>query len=190
MAEIPQSPAKKGSAMPKVGIALASVCALLLLVVAVQPADFAVSRTGAIAAPASAVFPLVDDLHQWAKWSPWEKVDPNLKRTYAGPATGVGSSYSWAGNDDVGEGRMTIIESKPGELVRIKLEFFKPMEGVNDVAFTFRQDGAKTDVTWAMSGKKNFVSKAVCLFMDMDKMLGGMFEKGLADLKTAAEAKK
>jgi hypothetical protein len=180
--------APKGSAFKKILIGLVVVVAIFLVVVAMQPSEFSVTRSTTVAAPASAVFPLVNDLHQWGRWSPWEKVDPAMKRTYEGPASGVNAAYGWAGNNDVGEGRMTITESKPNELVRMKLEFYKPMQGTNDVTFAFKQDGAQTGVSWTMSGSKNFISKAVCLFMSMDKMVGGMFEKGLADMKTAAEA--
>jgi hypothetical protein len=111
-----------------------------------------------------------------------------MKRTFDGPPAGVNATYAWAGNDKVGEGRMTITESKPNEVVRLKLEFFKPMAGTSDVAFTFKEDGGKTAVTWAMSGQNNFVGKAFCLFMNMDKMLGAEFDKGLAALKKESEA--
>lgn len=184
------APPKKGSVLKKVLIGLVAVIAVFLVVVAMQPSEFSVTRSTTIAAPASAVFPLVNDLHQWSRWSPWEKVDPAMKRTYEGPGSGVNASYGWAGNSEVGEGKMTITESKPDELVRLKLEFYKPMEGSNDVTFAFKQEGAQTGVSWTMSGPKNFVSKAVCMFMNMDKMLGGMFEQGLAQMKSAAEVRK
>jgi hypothetical protein len=189
MADAPAVP-KKGSALKKVLVSVVVVVAIFLVVVAMQPSEFSVTRSVSVAAPAPSVFPLVNDLHQWGKWSPWEKVDPSMKRTFEGPASGVNASYTWAGNNDVGEGKMTIIESKPDELVRMKLEFYKPMAGTSDVAFAFKPEGAQTGVSWTMSGPKNFVSKAMCLFMNMDKMLGGQFEKGLADLKAAAESKK
>ncbi|HLY11943.1 MAG TPA: SRPBCC family protein [Planctomycetota bacterium] len=182
------NPPNKGSALKKVLIGIVAVVAIFLVVVAMQPSEFTVTRSASIAAPASSVFPYVNDLHQWEKWSPWEKVDPAMKKTYEGPGSGLNASYGWAGNHEVGEGRMTITESKPNELVRMKLEFFKPMQGTNDVTFSFKQDGAQTGVTWTMSGPKSFVSKAVCMFMNMDKMVGGMFEKGLSDLKASAEA--
>lgn len=187
MADAPAAP-KKGSALKTVLIAIVAVVAIFLVVVALQPADFLVTRSTRVAAPASAVFPLVNDMHQWAGWSPWDKIDPAMTRTFQGPASGVGSVYGWSGTHDVGEGRMTITESKPQELVRIKLEFSKPFVAENDVQFAFKQDGAQTAVTWSMTGQKNFVSKAIGLFMSMDRMVGGQFEKGLADLKTEAEA--
>jgi hypothetical protein len=189
MVDTPEAP-KKGSILPKILVALVVIVGVFLAIVAIQPSEFTVSRSATIAAPASAVFPFVNDLHQWDKWSPWEKVDPAMKRTYEGPSSGLNASYGWAGNKEVGEGRMTITESKPNEVVRMRLEFFKPMEGTNDVTFLFTQIGVQTGVTWAMSGKKNFISKAVCMFMNMDQMVGGMFEKGLSDMKAAAEQKK
>jgi hypothetical protein len=189
MADAPVTP-KKGSMVKIVLIGLAVLLGIFPIVVAVQPSEYTVTRSAAVAAPASAVFPAVNDLHRWQRWSPWEGLDPAMKRTYEGPAAGVNATYAWVGNDKVGEGRMTITDSKPNELVKMKLEFFKPMAGTSDVAFTFKEDGGKTTVTWAMSGKNNFVGKAFCLFMNMDKMLGGEFEKGLASLKTETEAKK
>jgi hypothetical protein len=111
-----------------------------------------------------------------------------VKNTYTGPATGVGSVCSWQGNRDVGAGSATIIESKPGELVRIKMDWKEPMEGTSTVDFIFKPEGQKTVVTWHMYGAQNFVGKVMCLFMSMDKMVGGNFEKGLADLKALVEA--
>ncbi|MDB6021894.1 MAG: polyketide cyclase, partial [Pedosphaera sp.] len=122
-------------------------------------------------------------------WNPWTKLDPAIKMTYEGKPAGTGASYSWVGNSQVGEGRMTITESRPNELVGFKLEFFKPMAGVSTAEFTFKPQGGQTTVTWSMSGEKNFVSKAICLFVSMDKMIGGQFEKGLADLKSVSEGK-
>lgn len=173
--------------LKKILIGLAVVVVLFLIVVALQPSSFRVARSATIAAPPDVVFPHVNELKKWAAWNPWEKLDPNMKLTYEGPESGTGASYSWIGNKDVGEGRMTITESKPNELVRFKLEFFKPMAGTSDAEFTFKPQGNQTEVTWAMSGKNNFMAKAFCLFMNMDKMIGGQFEKGLADLKTIAE---
>ena len=189
MADTPEAPKKKGSLLLKILGGLVVVVGIFLVVVSIQPAELTVVRSTTIAAPASAVFPLVDDFHQWEKWSPWEKVDPAMKRTYEGPSSGVNASYGWAGNNDVGEGRMTITESKPNERIRMSLEFFKPMAGKDEVVFAFKQDGAQTGVTWTMSGTKNFISKGICMFMDMDKMVGGEFEKGLAAMKGIVEKK-
>jgi hypothetical protein len=133
------------------------------------------------------VFEHVNDFHKWRAWSPWEERDPDMERTYDGPAAGEGAKYAWAGNGDVGEGKMTITESRPGELIRIKLEFLKPMSATNTTEFTFKAEGDGTVVTWDMTGRNNFMAKAFCLFMNMDKMVGGDFEKGLANLKSIAE---
>jgi hypothetical protein len=141
-----------------------------------------------ISAPAPVVFAQVNDLHRWENWSPWAKLDPNMKVAHEGPPAGKGAVYSWAGNSKVGEGRMTIIESRPNELVRINLEFIKPFAATNITEFTFKPEGNGTAVSWSMSGENNFLSKAVCLFMNMDKMVGGDFEKGLAALKSVSEA--
>ena|SRR5688572_13885002 len=167
--------------------AIAALIAVFLIVVALQPSDFKVERSATMRAPAPAAFAQVNDFQNWRAWSPWEKVDPALKREYQGPKAGPGAVYAWQGNGDVGEGRMTITDSRPGELVRIKLEFFKPFAAVNDTVFSFKPSSEGTAVTWTMSGRNNFLSKAICLFVDMDKMVGGMFEQGLAQMKTVVE---
>jgi len=173
--------------LKKVLIGIVVIIIVFLVVVALQPANFRVARSIAVAAPPDAVFPHVNELKKWAVWNPWEKIDPNMKLTYEGPESGAGASYSWLGNKEVGEGRMTITASRPNELVQFKLEFFKPMSGTSDAEFTFKPQGHQTEVTWSMTGKNNFIAKAMCLFMNMDQMIGGQFEKGLADLKTIAE---
>lgn len=167
-------------------IVLAVIVVLFLAVVAMQPSEFRVARTTTISAPASLVFAQVDDFHKWEAWNPWGKIDPAMKQTYEGAPAGAGAIYTWAGNREIGEGRMTITESRPSNLIRIKLEFFKPFAATNDVEFTFKPEGDQTTVTWSMTGKNNFIAKAVHLFMDMDKMVGGQFEKGLASLKSVA----
>lgn len=172
----------------KILITLAAIIALVLVVAAFQPSEFRVTRNATIAAPAAVIFAEINDFHRWVAWSPWEKLDPAMKRTYEGAAAGVGAVYAWDGNSDVGSGRMTITESRPGELINIRLEFFEPMPGVCPTEFTFRSEAGSTRVTWTMSGTNNYLSKIVCLFMNMDKMIGGDFEKGLAGLKTIAEA--
>lgn len=169
-------------------ISLAVLIVLLALIVALRPGDFCVSRSLAITAPAETVFSLVNTLRQWEAWNPWGKLDPNAKMTYDGPPAGVGASYAWAGNAKVGEGRSTIVESQPSQLVRFRLEFFKPMKGVNMAEFTFKPEGAQTAVTWTMTGKYSFIGKMFHLVIDCEKMMGGQFEKGLAAMKTIAEA--
>ena len=168
-------------------IGLAALVAVFLVIVALQPSDFRFERSATMRAPAAAPYAQVNDFQKWRDWSPWEKVDPQLKRSYEGPPAGTGAQYAWVGNKDVGEGRMTIVESKPGELVRIKLEFFKPFAAVNDAQFSFKPAGDGTAVTWSMTGQNNFLAKAICLFVDMDQMVGGMFEQGLAQMKMAVE---
>jgi len=168
--------------------AVAAVIVVFLIVVALQPSDFKVERSATMRAPAPAAFAQVNDFQNWQVWSPWEKVDPALKRQYEGPKAGTGAVYAWQGNKDVGEGRMTIMESRPGELVRIKLEFFKPFAATNTAEFSFKPAGADTTaVTWSMAGQNNFLSKAICLFVDMDRMVGGMFDQGLTQMKAIVE---
>lgn len=174
--------------LKKIIITLAAIILLFVIIVATRPAEFRITRSANIAAPPEVVFALVNDLHKWDAWSPWAKLDPAMKKTHEGAESGVGAIYSWDGNNDVGAGRMTITETRTNEAVLIKLEFFKPMAAVSDAEFTFKPEGNQTAVTWTMSGKNNFVSRAFCMFMNMDKMVGGDFEKGLAQMKTVAEA--
>lgn len=162
----------------------------IVVVVAMQPAEFRIERSATIAALPSEIFPHVNDFHQWPIWSAWDKVDPGMKRTFEGPEAGKDSSYSWIGNDDVGEGKMTIVESHPDELIRIKLEFFKPMEGVSTAEFTFKPEGDKTHITWAMFGPNTFLGKAIHLCLNMDKMIGDKYEESLATLKSLVETPK
>jgi uncharacterized protein YndB with AHSA1/START domain len=169
-------------------IILAAAIAALAVVVALQPADFQVTRTGTIAAPPGAVFAQVNDFHKWNDWSPWAKLDPNAKNTFDGPESGVGAGFAWSGNNEVGEGRMTITESVPNERIAMDLIFTKPFAATNKTEFTFRPKGDHTEVTWSMSGRNNFMGKAASLAMNMDKMVGGQFEKGFANLNTVVAA--
>lgn len=171
-------------------IAIPVLIAIFLVIVAMQPSDFRVVRSTTIAAPPEAVFPHVNELKKWDAWSPWAKLDPNAKSTFEGPEAGTGAVMTWAGNNDVGEGRMTITEIRPNELVQFKLEFYKPMAGTCTAEFAFKPEGNQTTVTWSMSGQNNFMAKAVGLFMDCDAMVGGQFEQGLANLKSATEGAK
>jgi uncharacterized protein YndB with AHSA1/START domain len=168
-------------------IGLAVIVVVFLIVVASRPADFRVTRAATISAPAAVVFAEVNDLHKWEAWNPWGKLDPACKMTYEGPPAGTGAGYIWAGNNKVGEGSMTITESRPNELIRLNLEFLRPFRANNTAEFTFKPDGNQTAVSWSMAGKKNFMFKVFNLFMDSDKMVGNDFEKGLADLKSVAE---
>jgi len=175
---------------PTIVVVVAAIVAVFIVIVALQPPDFTVTRSANITAPPDAVFTQVNDLHCWKAWSPWEGIDPALNRTYEGPAQGVGSIYRWSGNAKVGAGSMTVTESRPNELVRFKIDFLKPFKATNTAEFTFKSAGRQTQVTWTMSGKYNFVTKAMKLFMSMDKMIGGQFEKGLAQLNTVAASTK
>ena len=170
----------------KILIGLVAIVAIFLAVVASRPADFHVERSATIAATPAALFEQVNDHHKFAVWNPFLKLDPNVKNTYTGPESGVGAVCSWDGNKDIGAGSATITESKPGELVRMRMDWKRPMEGVATVDFTFKPDGDKTVVTWAMYGKNGFMGKLVSLFMDCDKMCGPQFEKGLASLGEVA----
>ena len=172
----------------KILIGLLAVVVIFLIVVATRPSDFRVERSVTIVAPASALFEQVNDHHKFAVWNPFMKLDPNVKNTYSGPESGVGAVCSWNGNSQIGEGSCTIIESKPGELVRSRMDWKRPMEGTSTVDFTFKAVGDKTLVTWSMYGKNNFMGKLVSLFMDCDKICGPQFEKGLADLGAVAAA--
>ncbi len=159
-----------------------------LIVVAMQPGDFKVSRSATLAASPTALFEQVNDHRKFTVWNPFMKLDPNVKNTYSGPDSGVGAVCSWEGNSDIGAGSCTIIESKPGELVRCRMDWKRPMEGTSTVDFTFKPEGDKTIVTWSMYGKNNFMAKAVSLFIDCDKMCGPQFEQGLASLGEVAAA--
>ncbi len=168
-------------------IAIATILVLFVGVVASRPADFRVSRTATLPAPAATVFKHVNDLHKWEAWSPWARLDPNAKGRYEGPPAGVGAIFHWDGDKNVGTGNMTISESRANELVRFRLEFLKPFKATNTAEFTFQPQGDQTIVTWSMSGKNTFMAKAVGLFIDCDKMVGGQFEQGFANLRAVLE---
>lgn len=168
-------------------LALAFIAILVIVVIAGRPDDFVVSRRITIAAPPGEVFPHVNVLRNWEAWNPWGKLDPNCSWTYSGPLAGVGASYAWEGNHKVGAGRNTITESLPGEMVRLRLEFLKPMTATNSADFTFQPAAGQTIVTWTMSGNSNLAGKIFGLFMNCETMIGGQFEKGLAQMKSVVE---
>ena len=167
-------------------IVLAAIAALLIYATT-RPDTFRLERSTVILVPPEKVFALIDNFHDWTKWSPWENIDPALKRTYGGPDAGRGTLYAWEGNNKVGSGRMEITESAPAEKIVIKLDFLKPFEAHNIAEFTFAPKDGGTVVTWAMYGPCPFISKLMQIFCSMDKMVGGQFEQGLANLKAAAE---
>ncbi|HEY0840742.1 MAG TPA: SRPBCC family protein, partial [Vulgatibacter sp.] len=168
-------------------LALAVVVVAFVAVVLAQPSTFQVERSAEMKAPADIVFGYVEDLHRWSDWSPWDKLDPAQKKTYEGAEKGKGAIFAWSGNDQVGEGRMTITDARANEAVDVKLEFLKPWKSTNDVTFRLAASGDATKVTWRMEGEADFLGKAMSLFMDMDAMVGKDFEAGLATLKGIAE---
>jgi len=174
--------------LKKIVIALFVLVAVIAVIVALQPAEFRIARSATIAAPAPVVFQQVNDFHNWQNWSPWEGRDPAMKRIFDGAPAGAGAVYRWEGNKEVGSGSMTIAESRPNELVTIRLEFLKPFRATSMAEFAFKPDGNRTAVTWSMTGRNNFMAKAVHLFLNMDKIIGDDFERGLAQMKQIAEA--
>ncbi|MDB6123456.1 MAG: polyketide cyclase [Pedosphaera sp.] len=172
----------------KILIAIATVIVVFAIIVAMRPSEFRITRTAAISAVPAVVFEQVNDLHKWEAWSPWAKMDPTAKISFEGPPAGTGAGYDWVGNSKVGEGHMTITESRPVSLIRFRLDFRKPFAGTNTAEFAFKPEGSQTVVTWSMTGKYNFIMKAMGIFMSCDKMIGSHFEKGLADLNTVAKA--
>ena len=168
-------------------VVLVLVVAGVLVYAAMQPEDFRIQRSTTVNAPPERIYPHIADFRAWAPWSPWEKKDPAMKRTFSGPDSGVGAAYAWEGDKNVGTGKMTILEATaPGKVV-IKLEFLKPFEATNTAEFTLQPQGGSTTITWAMTGKNNFLAKLMCVFMNMEKMVGPDFEAGLAGLKAIAE---
>ena len=170
-----------------IAIIIVVLIAAVLIFAATKPDTFRVQRSASIKAPPEKIFALINDLHRWDAWSPWEKKDPAMKRTHSGAANGKGAVYEWDGNKDVGKGRMEITESSPPSKVAIKLDFIKPFEGHNIAEFTLKPEGDSTNVTWVMDGPAPFISKVMQVFFSMDKMIGKEFETGLANLKTIAE---
>ena len=164
--------------------------AVIVIIAAMRPDSFRIERSVLIKAPPEKIFTLINDLHQWEPWSPWEKMDPALKRSYSGSPIGVGAIYEWAGNRQVGQGRMEIMESRPWSKVALDLHFMKPFEARNKVEFVLTPQAGNpptTQVTQAMFGPSPFISKLMGLIFSMDKMVGGKYEEGLANLKALAE---
>lgn len=173
--------------LKKILIALALLILGFVVVVALQPSDFSVERSATMAAPPAEVFAHVNDLHKWEAWSPWAKLDPEAKISFEGAESGQGAAMTWSGNDKVGEGKMTVVESQPNEAVKLKVDFVRPFEGTSNSDFGFKPEGDQTAATWTMSAHHNFLEKAFCLVMNGKKMIGDDMEKGLAQLKSVAE---
>jgi len=148
--------------------------------------SFRIERSAVIHASPDAVFALVEDFHHWTDWSPWEKLDADLKRTYSGAARGVGAVYAWEGKK-AGSGRMEIVAADPASRVVVKLDFIKPFAAHNTAEFTFAREGEGVRVTWAMTGPVTLLSKVMGLFFSTEKFLGPQFEEGLANMRRVAE---
>jgi hypothetical protein len=168
-------------------VAFLVLVVVLIGVILTRPATYHIERSTTIDAQAATVFPQVNDFNNWEAWSPWAKLDPNMTTELGGAASGTGATYHWVGNKEVGEGRMTITDSRPNEHVAIKLEFLKPWQSTSTTTFTMTPASSGTQVVWAMDGQNDFTGKAVSLFMNMDQMVGKDFEKGLAALKSISE---
>ena len=171
----------------RIAIVVAVLIAGVLIFAATKPDIFRVERAASIKAPPDKIFPLINDFKRWDAWSPWEKKDPAMKRTYGAATSGKGAVYAWEGNKDVGQGSMEIVESSPPAKVRLKLDFVKPFEGHNIVEFTLEPKGDTTNVIWAMQGDTPYFAKILHVFINMDSMVGKDFETGLANLKAVVE---
>jgi hypothetical protein len=176
--------------LKKILIGLAVLVVLIVGYAAMLPSAFKIERSATINAPAENIFPHINSLKNFTAWNPWGKIDPKATENFEGPIEGVGSAYSWNGNMDVGAGKMTIVESQPSSLIKMRLDFIKPFAGTNMADFTLQPAAGGTVVTWTMTGDAPLFNRIMCLFMNMDKMVGGQFEKGLASLKTIAESEK
>ncbi|MGH8768559.1 MAG: SRPBCC family protein [Burkholderiales bacterium] len=170
-----------------IAMVIAALIASVLVFAATKPDTFRVQRAASIKAPPEKVFALINDFNRWGAWSPWEKKDPAMKRTFGAATSGKGAVYAWEGNKDVGQGRMEIAESVPPSSIRINLDFVKPFEARNLVEFTLEPEGDLTNVTWAMQGDTPYFAKIIHVFINMDKMVGTDFEAGLANLKAVSE---
>ena len=170
-----------------VAVLLAIAIAIVLILAATKPDTIRVQRAASIRAPAEEIFPLINDFHRWGTWSPWERKDPAMKRSFSGAESGKGAVYAWDGNNNVGSGRMEILDASAPSKIVIKLDFFKPFEGHNTAEFTMLPQGDATTLTWVMHGPARFISKVMQVFMNLDTMIGRDFEAGLANLKKITE---
>ncbi|MEO7162816.1 MAG: SRPBCC family protein [Bdellovibrionia bacterium] len=173
----------------KSGLVGLAIIAAFLGYVAISPAQYIISRQIAINAPVEKIFPYLNNSKLAEQWGPWLEVDPDTKMNYSGPDSGVGSRASWAGGKQLGTGSATIVESIPNQLVRTKLEYVEPMQMIQDSVYSATPSGSQTIVTWKVTGQNNFMGRLMCVFMNMDKMVGDMFEKGLSNLKKLVETK-
>ena len=174
-------------ALAAIAVVLGLAIVVILILAAAKPNTFSVQRATVVRAPAEKIFPLINDFHQWGRWSPYEDKDPAMKRTYSGAASGKGAVYAWDGNKNVGSGRMEILDASMPAKIVIKLDFFTPFEGHNTAEFTMLPQGDATNLTWLMHGPAPFMAKIMHVFMNIDRMLGKDFEIGLANLKRLTE---
>jgi len=170
-----------------IAVILAVAIAAVLILAVTKPNSFSVQRATSIKAPADRIFALINDFHQWGTWSPYENKDPGMKRTYSGAESGKGAVYAWEGNNNVGSGRMEILDHSAPSKIVIKLDFFKPFEAHNTAEFTMLPQGDATTLTWLMHGPAPFMSKLMQVFMNIDNMIGKDFEVGLSNLKRITE---
>ena len=170
----------------RIALAILVLIAVVLIYAATRPDSFRVERSTRIEAPPEKIAALIADFHQWGAWSPYEKLDPAMKRTYGGAASGKGATYGWQSDGQAGTGSMEILEAAPSKIT-IKLDFIKPFEGHNTAEFVLQPQGGATQVSWAMFGPSPYVSKLMGIFFNLDTMIGKDFETGLANLKAASE---
>ena len=175
--------------LKKILIALAAIDLIFVVVVALQPSEFQMDRSTTIAAPQADVFAQVNDFHKWEAWSPWAKLDPKAKVAFEGPPEGEGTVMTWSGNSEVGEGKMTLTESRPNELVKTRVDMVKPFAGTSTSDFTFKPEGDQTAVTWSVAAHHNFIEKALCLVMGGKTMMSDLMDKGLAQMKSVVESR-
>ena len=171
----------------KIGIVLVVCLLVIVALAATRPDSFAIQRTTTINAPPETVYSLINDYRKWSAWSPWEKLDPNMTRTFSGADSGVGAVYEWSGNSDVGSGRMEIVEANAPSRIAMRLDFLSPMEAHNTTSFDLAPTGNATNVTWSLNGPQNFMLKLMSVFVNMERMVAPDFERGLANLKAEAE---
>lgn len=172
--------------MPYIFGLIVLIIVVVIAMAAMKPAAFRIARCVTMNTTPDTIFVLLNDFHNWASWSPWEKLDPNLQRTFTGAASGKGSVYEWSGNKKAGTGRMEILDSTPTKIT-IQLDFIKPFTAHNMIECTLEPKGSTTEMTWAMTGNNNFIAKLFGMVMNMDKLVGKDFETGLANLKAQVE---
>jgi carbon monoxide dehydrogenase subunit G len=168
--------------------ALAAIVLIFIIVVAIQPSELRVERTTTIKTSPAAVFEQIDDFHNWQAWSPWAKLDPDATIAFEGPEAGQGAVMTWSGNDKVGTGKMTLLESRPNEGIKARVDFVKPYEGTSTSEFSLKPETGQTVVVWTVAAHQNFLEKAMCLVMNGKKMVGDDLEKGLSQLKSTVES--